>query len=306
MNKNTRIYIGILLILILIFAFVKLSDNKTEKRIRFFDVDSLEIATIILSSSTDTLRLDKTSSTWTITSPVTCEVNPQNIDDFFDKVLTVETSSIPVSESTSSHSDFNVTDSLGFSITLLDSDEKILNESIVGKSSNYNFSHGRTLKTKEVYQLNSNISTVLNPNLNRWRKKEIFEIPEENIMGIQVQMKESNYQLMKSDSLWIASDGLDDVAIDPVNSTLKSIIDNLKIFRASDFVDANYEEYSELMSDPEFIVTITDINNNIINLKFAKLEEKKYILQLDEQQDPLYIVYDHMAKRFIKTLEDFR
>ena len=98
MNKNNKKYIAILAVLITIFIITK-SNNKIEKIINFFDIDSTEIVKIEISSFSDTLILESINNSWQITSPIEYLADQYQVKNFFDIVLNIETSSLPISES---------------------------------------------------------------------------------------------------------------------------------------------------------------------------------------------------------------
>ena len=176
----------------------------------------------------------------------------------------------------------------------------------MGKSSNYNYSHGRKLNKKEVYQLNGNISYNVDPKLNRWRKKDVLALSEEEISSINIQNAEGSFLITKVDSLWSVNNGLEERILTDNNSAFKAIKNDLKNLMASDFIDNDYEAQKDKVENPEVLVSVSDVNNNVINIKFSLLDGNKYIMQIDEQKDPLYIVYEHIVEHFQKKWEDFQ
>ena len=119
MNKKQKIYIGILVVLIIVFLITKMGNN-VEKRINFFQVDSTKIKTIEISNIKDTLRLSKQNDMWKIVYPFENDANEYQIKNIFSKVLKVKTSNLPISESESSFDTYKVTNSQGTWIKFID------------------------------------------------------------------------------------------------------------------------------------------------------------------------------------------
>ena len=302
MNKKNLIPIIVLALLIIVFVITKLND-KTERRINFFRFDSTQIYTIEIASSEDTLKLAKIDNNWMIEYPVSYPPAKRKIDDIFQKVLQVETSSIPITET--SFEKFNVTDSLGTLLVFYDKNGKILEEVLIGKSGNYNYSYARRKDDAKVYQLYTNISYSINPKVSTWRKKEIIEIPEQDISRIFVSYDGTDYSLSATDSLWMYQDAETGFSIKEANSNLKSIISAIKRFTVADFIDNEYEDYQQKFENPALEVTVELFNDEPINLKFIEHEEKKFVLQLNDETEYLYIIYESWVNRFKKSEEDF-
>ena len=134
MNKKQKMYIGILVVLVIVFLITKMGNN-VEKRINFFQVDSTKIKTIEISNIKDTLRLSKENEIWKIVYPFENDTNEYQINSIFSKVLNVKTSNLPISENENSFDTYKVTNSQGTWIKFIDENDKVLDEAIIGKSS---------------------------------------------------------------------------------------------------------------------------------------------------------------------------
>jgi len=302
MNKKNLIPIIVLILLIIVFIITKLND-KTERRINFFRFDSTQVYAIEITAQEDTLKLAKIDDVWMIDYPLNYPPAKLKIDDIFKKVLQVETSSIPITET--SFEKFNVTDSLGTLLVFYDKNGKILEEVLIGKSGNYNYSYARRKDDAKVYQLFTNISYSINPKVSTWRKKEILEIPEHDISRIFVSYDGSNYSLSATDSLWMYQDEETGFSIKEANSSLKSIISAVKKFTVADFIDNEFEDYQQKLENPDVEVTVELFNDEPIKMKFIEHEEKKFILQKNDETEHLYIIYESWVNRFKKSEEDF-
>ncbi|NQV19609.1 MAG: DUF4340 domain-containing protein [Armatimonadetes bacterium] len=301
MNKKNLIPIVVLALLIIIFIITKLND-KTERRINFFRFDSTQVNAIEITAQEDTLKLVKSDNIWMIDYPLNYPPAKLKIDEIFQKVLQVETSSIPITET--SFEKFNVADSLGTLLVFYDKNDKILEEVLIGKSGNYNYSYARRKDDVKVYQLYTNISYSIDPKVSSWRKKEIIEIPEEDISKVFVSYNGSDYSLSATDSLWMYQDDETGFSIKETNSSLKSIISAIKRFTVTDFIDNEFEDYQQKFENPDVEVTVELFNDEPINLKFIGHEEKKFALQKNDETEHLYIIYESWVNRFKKSEED--
>ncbi|MBC8384925.1 MAG: DUF4340 domain-containing protein [Candidatus Cloacimonetes bacterium] len=305
MNRKNMIPLLVLVVLIIIFLLTKLND-KTEKIISFFDVDSSKVAVIEIETNEDTLKLSKIDGKWMIDYPIHDAATQRKLDDLFKKVLPVTTSSIPVSESESSFATYNVTDSLGTIIKLYDAGSRLLKSAIIGTSSGYNNSSARYSGDNKIYRLKENITHSLKPDINSWRNKDVLVMDKENIKNIFVSYENVNYTLSATDTLWNYMDTKETVSIKKENSTLKNIVNGMARVRVTSFIDDDIETYLPKFEEPVFELTVELFDEEKHFLKFIESDEKnKIILQVDDQTDHLYVMFESWIKKFQKPVEDF-
>ena len=183
MNKKQTIYIGILVVLVILFLITKMGNN-VEKRINFFHADSAKIKTIEISNIKDTLRLSKKNDEWMLIYPFEYPTNKFQINNIFSKVFNVKTSNLPISESESSFDTYKVTNSQGTWIKFLDENNNVLDEAIIGKSSSSKTTPVRRPDDNKIYKLEDNINYIISVNSDSWRKKTILEIEEYNFSPV--------------------------------------------------------------------------------------------------------------------------
>ncbi|MBN1327068.1 MAG: DUF4340 domain-containing protein [Candidatus Cloacimonetes bacterium] len=304
MNKKN--YMPILILIILVIAFIIIrSNDKTEKRIRFFPVDSVRVAVVEIIAKDDTLRIEKQDDQWMITYPVKYPPETRKITELFSKVLKVETSNIPVSESEASLVTYSLEDSMATLVRISDKQGKILHEALIAKSSNYHYAYGRRVNDNKIYQLYENISHSLNPDVSSWRKKEILEYTQEDLARITVSYEDVSYQLTPTDSLWQYQQDDQVIFVQDSNAALKSILTNASKMRTSTFADGVYEEYKDALENPVLQLNIEYFNGDQYHFRFADYEDGKYLLQKNDQTDYLYVVFEYLLDNFRKTQEDF-
>ncbi|MCF7919152.1 MAG: DUF4340 domain-containing protein [Candidatus Cloacimonetes bacterium] len=305
MNKKNRIYLIILIVLAVIFVLTKL-DTKKEKRFNFFAADSNSVARIEITLEADTLYLAKEGSDWKIVYPVKWDMQVGKMDKIFDTVLTAETSTLPISENEASLVKYSLTDSLATHLKTFDAKGNVLDDVLLGKSSSYSNTPVRKIGSNQVYRLESNIAYILKPVLGSWRKREIIEIDPEQITKIMVVSDDNNYALEMADSLWVYSDEKESFNVDNDNSTLTGIINSFKRFAASDFVDGKYEEYKSALEMPVVEVGIEMWSGDNFYFRYIPYEEKKYLLQFNNDTNTLYVQYESNMNKFQKQAVDFQ
>lgn len=305
MNKKQKIYIGILIVLVIVFLITKMSNN-VEKRILFFQADPAKIKTIEISNIKDTLRLSKHNDDWMLVFPMEYPANEYQIKNLFAKVLKVETSNLPISESESSFDTYKVTNSQGTWIKFFDEDNNLLDEAIIGKSSSSGSTPARRPGKAKIYKLEDNIDRLITTNTDNWREKIILEIDESNISKISVICDINAYELVPADSIWYYTDEKSNLGVSLNNKTLRTILSTLSKLTVISFVDNKYEVYKEKLVSPNLEIGIELFDGSTHYLRIAIDEDSKYILQFDNGTNYLYSVYNNWVDKFTKEAMDFK
>ena len=305
MNKKTRIYILILVALVIIYLISQI-DNKTEKRFKFFNADSNSVARFEISTLNDTLYLVKSGSEWKMDYPVKWSLQDGKIDKLMKSVLTAETSTIPVSEKTESLEQYDLTDSLATHFRTLDSNGKVLDNVFIGRSSNYNVTPVRKIDSNKVYLLENSISYMIKPQANSWRRREIVDLDPEQITKFMVVSDEATYTLTFLDSLWVYEDENENFTVKDDNSNINTLKNTFKRFASTDFVDGDFSKYEEALANPTMELGLETFEGQSYYFRYAPYEEKKYVVQLNNETETLYIQYESNMKKFLKKAEDFK
>jgi Domain of unknown function (DUF4340) len=305
MNKNNKKYIAILAALIAIFIITQ-TNNKTEKIINFFDVDSVDIARIELSTISDTLTIAYQNNEWMITNPIEYKATQYQVENFFKKVLNVQTSSLPISESEASFATYELTDSMATCVKLYNAKDKLLAEAYFGKMKGQANTPARMKDSKKVYRLNESVSYQLKPDVQTWREKEVTAIDKDAIEKISVLCGNEGYELTRTDSLWQYDDGTESVSIDNENKTLTMIFSGLRKVNSSKFKDFEWDKYETKLAAPDLEVGVNMLDGSTVYLRLAKDDEKNYVMQKDNMTDHLFTQHQNWVDRFTKKAVDFK
>ncbi len=305
MNKKQTIYIGILVVLVIMFLITKM-ENNVEKRINFFQADSAKIKTIEISNIKDTLRLSKKIDEWMMVYPFEYRIAEYQINNLFSKVLNAKASNLSISESETSFDTYKVTNSQGTWIKFFDENNNVLDEAIIGKSSSSKTTPARRPDDNKIYKLENNINYIITANSDNWREKTILETEEYNISKISVLSDVNAYELTPSDSLWHYVDDKNSLGVDFNNKALQDILSTLSTLTANGFVDNKFEEYREKLITPDLEIGIEMFDGSTHYIRVALDNNSKYILQFDNEKSFLYSVYKDWVDKFTKEAMDFK
>lgn len=306
MSKQNKIYLVVLLVLVIIFAITKMNNN-VEKRIKFFDVDSISIASLEIADLQDTIRIAKQNDSWQIIDPIQYPTDETKINNFFERVIKVKTSSLPIAEEESSFEKYELTDSLATELTLFDENDQILDRSLIGKSQDYNNTPARKKGKNKIFRLESNISYLVKAELSNWRKKIVAEFEEADIAKINIDSEQNDYSISFADTTWQYKSGKEQFKIDNENENLRRIFSGLKRINSTKFIDNEFEKYEEELKSPQATISVEKFDGSTMIFKLIPHEEeKKFILQKNDETKTLYIVYQSWLDRYLKEAEDFQ
>ncbi|MCF7793414.1 MAG: DUF4340 domain-containing protein [Candidatus Cloacimonetes bacterium] len=304
MNKNNKIYLIILAVLVVLFLITKMN-NKTEKIIDFFDVDSVKIAKFSVTDANGTITLQNVNGSWEITDPIQYKADQAKVENVFDKVLNAKTSSLPLSDSQQSLPNYELQDSVAVFLTFFDVNDKVLDATYFGKMKGQSKTPARKENSNEVFLLDQSVHYLLKADTQNWREKTVTTIEEESIEKISVLYDDSGYELSKQDTAWFYADGDNTATLKEDNSTVRSIVTALKRVTSTQFKDNEFEKYEAALAKPDLEIGVVQLDGNSVYLRLAKDDESKYVMQLNNDTETLFIQHEGWAKRFMKTFQDF-
>ena len=304
MNKKNLISVIILIVLVVLFAYTKFNSH-TEKKINFFKADTLNLAKIVLSTPKDTMIVVLDGTNWRLDYPVNAKLEQRRIDDLKSS-LSVQTSSIPISESKEKLDKYNLTDSLGTRVQLYDKKGKLLDDVIIGKSGNYSFCNARAYKSNKIYQLEKNVVWHFKPNVKSWRDRKIFKEDKNNLASVDIQFDKNHYSLAFKDTVWTYHSGKKSFDVKKNNSALTGVLSFASNVTASDFIDNDFANYKDNLAKPKAVITVTTANGDNVVFTIAEKDKSKYLLMKDRQETPLFEVYKSNIDKLNKKDKDFK
>ncbi|MFQ6612527.1 MAG: hypothetical protein ACE5D2_05435 [Fidelibacterota bacterium] len=169
MTKQLKWLLTVLGVLVVLFLFNQLSQQKhTARRSDLFKAAKEDIYGIEVYQQNDSLRLIFDGNQWHIDGHDSLQVKATIMDNFFNRVLKTKKASL-VSRNREKWDKFNVSDSLGTRLRLLDADNTVLEQVVIGRSTaDWSVNNLREMGKDEVYQTDQNILYQLQTRPNYW------------------------------------------------------------------------------------------------------------------------------------------
>ena len=180
-KKSIFVLIGLICVL---FINKRLQSQYNSQSTQLFIIDKQKINKFFIQTNSDAIELYRIDSLWTISGNDSFLVKQASIDNFFNKVLSVNKETL-VSKKTNKWATYSVDDSTGTHLALLDENDNTISYAVFGRSkSDYARNYVRTQQDPQVYLTDESILYYLSTNESYWgeipKSEEIISPPTDS------------------------------------------------------------------------------------------------------------------------------
>ena len=178
MNKSLQYLIIAFVLLLFLFFINRSQQNKYNSSSELiFNIDDDKIYRILfLDTNGDSLSIVKTDTTWTMPKSDTLVIKDRQINQFFEKVVNGKYDMVR-SKNPDNWNKYGVTDSLGKTVSLFDSNNKLIKSVIFSnKGQDYSHNNYRIIGENEVYRTTENIFYLINITPSYWGSPPKIEV----------------------------------------------------------------------------------------------------------------------------------
>ena len=178
MNNKFIYAFGILILLVILYIFnINKQNSYLSSTSQLFDIDKNQIKKILIQSKGDALEIEKIDTSWAISGHDSLNIKIDLLNSFFDRVLSLESETI-MTKNENKWSTYNVDDSLGTHLAIIDYNDNTIGYYVFGKSnSDYMRCYVRKNKFPEVHLTNNNVMYNLQVRPEYWCEKPAQDIP---------------------------------------------------------------------------------------------------------------------------------
>ena len=182
MKNKLYISIGILTVLI-IFYIININQQKNYQSTsnKIFNFDQEQVNSLLIKSEGASIEIQRVDTSWVIVNNDSLTLKNNVLTTFFDKIFKLESETI-MTTNENKWSTYNVDDSLGTHLALVDYNDYTIGYYVFGRSnSDYARCYVRTKESSDVHLVNQNVMYNLQANPQYWGesvKGELLEVPE--------------------------------------------------------------------------------------------------------------------------------
>ncbi len=181
---NNKLLIGsIILCLIVGLYFMNLNNQKnyTSSSTKLIYFEQENIKKILIQSGGNALELMRQDSTWNISGVDTLIIKEQSVSNLFDNLFALETQML-MTERKEKWSTYNIDDSTGTHIALVDWNDVTIGYYVFGRSaSDYSRCYVRVNDSPNVYLTSNNVMYNLQTRPDYWGDKKQDPAPTQDI-----------------------------------------------------------------------------------------------------------------------------
>ena len=182
MKNKLSLAFGLLVLLIVLYVInINQQKNYQSTSHKLINVEKEQIKKILIQSKGEAIELLRVDTTWAISGHDSLILKQDLLNSFFDRVLTLESETIMTKNETKWNT-YNVADSLGPHLALVDFNDNTIGYYVFGRSnSDYARCYVRTKESSDVHLVNQNVMYNLQVRPQYWGeaiKEELPKAPE--------------------------------------------------------------------------------------------------------------------------------
>lgn len=301
-KKNSHILLIALVLLLALYLILRFFRPEEHTR-SVLDLKAEAIDKILIWNSEDKLELVREGGRWMLQQPVVWAADSTRVAQFFEQVVNARYATKAMSIDPNAAENYGLSDSDALHIQVFaGSKSRHLLFSNLGNEWDY----FRWADKDQVYAIKSKVVQFFAPDLLIWRSPLILRYYEEQIRSIRSKHKDNDYTLTRKGTDWSYQDARQSFPVDFDNYALVKIISILQNFNTHVFIDGKTPEYKDAFKAPVCEVWITDAEGKVRKLSFARLDDSRHLLMVDDDNSVLYQVEFDSVYRFMRSPEIFR
>ncbi|MDX9828372.1 MAG: DUF4340 domain-containing protein [Spirochaetia bacterium] len=302
MNKRL-IYSAVILLVLLLGYYVLRLRAPEERTRRVFDLDAAKVDKIEVWNATDSVEVILKDGKWILPKPFVWDADSTRVERFFTEVLSAEYPTTPMSREGDARKTYLLDDenTLHVRVSAGTRSAHVLFSNLGNAWDYFCFENG-----SEVYQVKRKVVQHFGPDFAIWRNPLILQYFEEDLRSVRSRHTNGEFTLTRDGSQWTFTSPEESFVVPFDNFALVKIISVLQNMRTGVFADGRLPHLREAMNKPDCEVWITDVQGNTKKLSFAKVDNERFMLMVDDDPTLLYqVVYDTVY-RFIRPADIFR
>ncbi len=302
MKKNKLILLIVLAALLIVYIILRI--GRPEEKLRpVYDLDSLSIQGIEVFDQANKLVLKKQKGIWLLSEPVAWEADTLRMNSLFKEVFAAKYPKTPMGEGPDAVKRFKLQDSEALHIVVSGKGRKI--HTLFSNMGNP-YDYFRFAGSEEVYQIKAKVFNNYTTELPMWRSPHVVNYEEDELLKIDVSLPKDAYTLTRNGYDWYYQNKTEKFLIPTTNLALMKLVNILANLDTYVFVDTVSTEIAERFKNPEYIVKLSLSQNRSQDMKFAKYDDKQFMMMVDNDPSVLFIISTDTIHRFNRSADLFK
>ncbi len=294
MSKSTKILIGVLVVLGIIYAVQQVTSttSTTQNSRPFAGIDTSKIVKISVDFG-KRIVIAREGDRWTITSPVHFPASNGEVSLLLSRVASNPSATV-VADNLSDSSAYGLRSTSPF-LEFAEGNGKNISLRIGDVSPDFNGCYVRLGNEKQVLELSTNIRTLVGQSLSNWRDKKIFNFHESDIEAMDFALGDTLYHFFHRDTLWRVN------GADVPEMRAHDLVESLVGTTALGFIDSTVNQSMDIL---DYGITLSNrehMTGKIFTLAEPKGSFKQTCLS-NSANHQVYIVSSELPATLEQTL----
>ncbi len=234
MSKTTKILIAVVVVFAAIYAIQRFTsrNSTTEKSRPFAGMDTAKVNLVSIDYSKD-ITIERTNGGWNLTSPVNSPASPGQMSMLLTQLASNPHATV-VADNLSDSSAYGLGSDAPFA-SFKTSDGKTVSMRIGDVTPDFDGCYIQLQGKSKVYQLSTNLRSLVGQPLTEWRDKQMFNFSLSSIEDVDFSLGDTLFHFFHRDTTW----RVNDIAVP--QSEAQGIVEGLIGSRALGFIDSTIE-----------------------------------------------------------------
>lgn len=279
MNKKTLIILfGIFIILVIAATYSwwgqylnigNTSSQNTELNFSAFSESTTDKISIAKNGEEEK-NISKEGGKWMING---FDADQKEIDDFFEKLSSLKVQSL-VSKNPENHSNFDVTEQNGFTLTITSGNTDF--SFVIGKrGTTFNSFYVKAKDSDNVYKVSGSLREKLSQSVTAWRDKIVVNIPRDKIQKIEIASQEDILTVAKDENGWKAEKSGKTATLD--ETTANRLLAAFNPMEASGFLNEDGKKEFQDAKDKTIIRVFGDNGETMAEINLLEKESEWWL-----------------------------
>ncbi len=301
--KRTKLILMIVLLLLIAAFFILRFHGPRERTGIVFDKAFQEPDGIQIYSPEGEIKLALKDGKWILKGEMTWEADSLKVQSFFEDVIRAEYAKTPMSTHKDAIRRYGLQDEEALHVKV---SSGLRTRHVLFANLGNAWDYFRYAGDSEVYQVRSKVAQFYKPLPINWRSPFLLHYWEDELREIRVEHENNSYTLLRLVDQWFYQDSKHDFAVDFGNYALVKILSILQNFRSYIFTSGDDPEMLKAFANPMATVWITDTEDKVRKLEFAKFDNSRHMLRIDDDSSVIFQVEFDTVFRFTRHPDIFK
>ncbi|MBU1471987.1 MAG: DUF4340 domain-containing protein [candidate division Zixibacteria bacterium] len=302
-------YLSILILIVLVAAYFAVQHRETsiigpKGSSEFLDIDTATVNKISMRRLGAAVTLTRAAGIWYVARDENAyKADASAINQIVTAIADIQVGNV-ISDNPGNQIKFQV-DTLTGSTVELYSGDRLVAGLVVGKmSSDFGHTYVRRIGSENVYLATGMLTHQFTRAPDDWRDHTVIEVPQDDVVSIEIKSGKEHYQVVRSDSIWQLSRFPFSETIDGDQDRIGRLLSTVCQLDASGFAtpyDTTEYDFADVQSI--WSITLSDGSATLLEAAVPIGDSKRHFMRVSGDET-IFILPDNVWSEIAKSIDD--